>query len=233
MLDADIVALMTKRVYDMAGVTDKSVKVYLNGTRVPVRSFKEYVEMFTQDDDSDEPVPVVHEVVNDRWEVCVTASEWGFDQTSFVNSIWTYKGGSHVNHIVDQVVKAVTAAAKRKSKGLSVQPHQVKNHIRIFVNSLIENPAFNSQTKEYMITLPSHFGSTCDLSKKFLTAATKTGIVDGVLSWAKQKATNDLKKVGGGKKKTVRIRRAPTPSTPLPPPSMILLLYFTTAYLYC
>lgn len=34
---------------------------------------------------------VVHEVVNDRWEVCLTTSEKGFQQVSFVNSIATTK----------------------------------------------------------------------------------------------------------------------------------------------
>ena len=34
-LDADIVGLMTRRAYDMAGCT-KGVTVYLNGTKLPV-----------------------------------------------------------------------------------------------------------------------------------------------------------------------------------------------------
>ena len=34
---------------------------------------------------------VVHEIVNDRWEVCLTISEKGFQQVSFVNSIATTK----------------------------------------------------------------------------------------------------------------------------------------------
>ena len=36
---------------------------------------------------------VVHEIVNDRWEVAVTMSEKGFQQASFVNSIATTKVG--------------------------------------------------------------------------------------------------------------------------------------------
>jgi DNA topoisomerase-2 len=38
-LEADTVALMTKRVYDLAGVTDQRVKVLLNGKRLPIRDF--------------------------------------------------------------------------------------------------------------------------------------------------------------------------------------------------
>ena len=45
-LDDDIVGLMMKRVYDMAGVSDKSLKVYLNGERLPIASFKDYVALY-------------------------------------------------------------------------------------------------------------------------------------------------------------------------------------------
>jgi DNA topoisomerase-2 len=44
-LDDDIVALMTKRVYDIAG-SNSALKVYLNGKRLPIRSFLDYVKLF-------------------------------------------------------------------------------------------------------------------------------------------------------------------------------------------
>ena len=39
----------------------------------------------------DGPPKIVHEIVNPRWELCVTTSENGFQQASFVNSIATTK----------------------------------------------------------------------------------------------------------------------------------------------
>lgn len=42
-------------------------------------------------DEEELPRRVVHEIVNPRWEVCVTASSNGFKQSSFVNSIATTK----------------------------------------------------------------------------------------------------------------------------------------------
>lgn len=58
-----------------------------------MKSFKEYVELYLkgQTDDDDLPKKVIHEVINPRWEVCVTASSNGFKQSSFVNSIATTK----------------------------------------------------------------------------------------------------------------------------------------------
>jgi DNA topoisomerase-2 len=44
-LDADIVALMKKRVHDMAGCTP-GVKVFLQGERIKVKNFEEYCNMY-------------------------------------------------------------------------------------------------------------------------------------------------------------------------------------------
>ena len=49
-------------------------------------------------DDNGATLKVVHEVVNDRWEVAVTMSEKGFQQASFVNSIATTKVGLNKRH---------------------------------------------------------------------------------------------------------------------------------------
>lgn len=68
---------------------------------IQIRSFRDYVGLYlkvkeedeelTDDDNSKKGASVVHEVVNKRWEVCVTTSMKGFQQASFVNSIATTK----------------------------------------------------------------------------------------------------------------------------------------------
>lgn len=52
---------------------------------------------------------------------------------------------------------------------------QIKNHCWIFVNCLIENPTFDSQTKENMTLVAKKFGSTCSLSEKFLKSVSSSG----------------------------------------------------------
>lgn len=58
-----------------------------------VTGFRSYVDMYVKDkvDEMGNAIHVVHEVVNERWEVCLTMSEKGFQQVSFVNSIATTK----------------------------------------------------------------------------------------------------------------------------------------------
>ncbi|XP_077921832.1 DNA topoisomerase 2-alpha [Halichoerus grypus] len=195
-LDKDIVALMVRRAYDIAGST-KDVKVFLNGNKLPVKGFRSYVDMYLKDkvDETGNPLKIIHEQVNPRWEVCLTMSEKGFQQISFVNSIATSKGGRHVDYVADQIVTKLVDVVKKKNKGgVAVKAHQVKNHMWIFVNALIENPTFDSQTKENMTLQVKNFGSTCQLSEKFIKAATGCGIVESILNWVKFKAQVQLNK---------------------------------------
>ena len=177
-LDADFEAVVKRRVYDLAGCV-KGVKVDLNGERIKIKNFKQYVDMYVasnakkEAEEGMEMVPegapkIVHQVVNDRWEVAFTLSDGQFNQVSFVNSIATTKGGTHVEHVAQQIVAKLVDEVKKKNKAAPLKSHQIKQHLWIFVNCLIENPAFDSQTKENMTLRPSAFGSKCTLSDDFI-----------------------------------------------------------------
>lgn len=99
-----------------------------------------------------EPLKMAYEQPNARWEIAVTVSDRGFQQVSFANSIATTKGGRHVDYVTDQIVTRLIETIKKKvgKSGINVKPFQVKNHLWVFVNALIENPTFDSQTKETM-----------------------------------------------------------------------------------
>ncbi|CAJ0604912.1 unnamed protein product [Cylicocyclus nassatus] len=204
-LDDDIIGLMCRRAYDVAGST-KGVKVLLNGKVLPVQGFKQYVEQYTKDitGPTGEPAKIVYEAVNDRWEVALTVSDKGFQQISFVNSIATMKGGRHVDYVADQMVSKLIDVIKKKvgKSTVNVKPFQVKNHMWVFVNCLIENPTFDSQTKETMTLQAKSFGSKCELSEKFTKQAINCGIVDAVLAWVRFKQQEDMNKKCSGKKTT-------------------------------
>nr|NVI79315.1 topoisomerase 2 [Cucujiformia] len=201
-LDEGIVGLFSRRAFDIAAST-KGVKVFLNDKRVPIKNFKEYIDLFVKDkeDDLGNPIKIVHEQAGERWEVGVSISDKGFQQMSFVNSIATTKGGKHVDYIADMLIKQLIEVLKKKNKGgVTIKPFQVKNHMWLFINCLIVNPTFDSQTKEHMTLQTKSFGSKCNLSEKFINLVVKSGIVEQVLSWAKFKAQNELQKKSAGKK---------------------------------
>jgi DNA topoisomerase-2 len=207
-IDEDFEALVKRRTYDMAG-TLKGVKVYLNGERIKVNSFAKYMEMYTKaiakdtgkEDTEDKDKPVIITDRHDRWDIGFAVSDGSFNQVSFVNSIATYSGGTHVNFIADQIVEKLLAIVTKKNKGgVKLKPGQIKNHLFLFVNCHIVNPAFTSQTKEQLTTKPSQFGSKPTLSDKFLKQIEKTEVIQNIMHFAQQKADQLLKKTDGNKR---------------------------------
>lgn len=100
------------------------------------------------------------------WLICY----FWLDQVSFVNGIATVKGGTHVDYVTSKITSHLVNVIKNKnkSKKFDVKPHTVKNHLWVFVNALIDNPAFDSQTKETLTLRASSFGSSWDFTPKFL-----------------------------------------------------------------
>ena len=77
----DIIALLKKRVYDMAGCV-KDVKVFLNNERLKIKNFKEYMQLYVSDR-VDLQSSIVYEFVNDRWEIgALPSPESQFQQVS-------------------------------------------------------------------------------------------------------------------------------------------------------
>merc|ERR1719420_74161 len=167
----------------------KRCKIVLNGETLKVASFDDYVGLYV----GDGKTPIISEKCSERWEVAVSMTEGQFQQVSFVNSICTTKGGTHVQHIADQLVEQILKVVKTKNRGgIEIKPANVRNHLWVFVNCLIENPAFDSQTKETLTTKQTKFGSTCELGDKMLRQVMKSGIVEAILDWAKAKQKVDL-----------------------------------------
>ena len=121
-LEDDTVSLLTKRVYDLAGVTDARVRVHLNGRAIDCKNFVQYADYYLQNEENKE-LPKVVEAKAERWQVVFSLSEGAFQQVSFVNSICTTKGGTHVEYIAQQITAKIMAAVQKKNKKLAIKPH--------------------------------------------------------------------------------------------------------------
>jgi DNA topoisomerase-2 len=195
-LDQDIVGLFGRRAYDVAASLafspGRKLTVTLNGKKLPIKSFEDYVRCH---DKVNQPIAFQK---TERWEVGVGLAEDGHGSISFVNSIATTKGGKHVDYITDQIVAHLTQILKKKKH--EVTKSYIKNSLFVFVNCLIENPAFDSQTKECLKTKPKQFGSKCDLSPTFLKKVDKSEIVDAIVQYSQFKDQKKLKNTGGRKR---------------------------------
>ena len=199
----DFKSLIMRRIYDIAAVTNKSVNVTFNNTKLnpEVKNFQQYIDLYIG---SKSDLQRIYEEANERWEyaVCLSPNE-EFSQVSFVNGIFTSKGGKHVDYIINQIIKKLTAYIKEK-KHIDVKPASIKEQLMIFVNTTIENPAFDSQTKDYLNSAISNFGSSCEVSSKFIEKLAKMGVMNVACSLTEVKENKSLKKTDGSKCKNIR-----------------------------
>jgi len=232
-LTPELIALFKKRTFDIAGITDnptKKIKVYYNDVVLPVKGFKNYIDIYlgtpaaaaptppakTDDDErvssttappaktDDEKIKKVYEENGERWEYAVAITPTGtFEQVSFVNGISTTKGGKHVEFILGQITRKLSALIEKKKK-VVVSANTIKEQLILFVRSDIENPSFDSQTKECMNSPPNKFGSTCVVCDSFIEKLYKIGIVETLCALTDIKDNKLAKKTDGSKVKNIR-----------------------------
>jgi DNA topoisomerase-2 len=201
-LTPDMVNILIKRIYDVAAVTEKNIKVKYNSQQVSVKTFQQYIDMYIGTKDY---APRVYEdVENGRWEYAVALSPTHeFQQVSYVNGIHTSKGGKHVDYILQQITRKLSAYIEKKKK-ITVNTNSIKEQLILFLRCDIENPAFDSQTKDFMNTPSSKFGSSCVVSEKFIEKIAKMGVMEAACAITEVKESKAAKKTDGTKSKNVR-----------------------------
>ena len=204
-LSQDVIALLKKRVYDVAAVTDKSLKVKYNSQLVPVKNFQQYIDMYIGvANKEDQTTTRAYEESGERWEYAFALSPTHeFIQVSFVNGIHTAKGGKHVEYILGQITRKLVAYIEKKKK-VVVNANSIKEQLILFLRCDIENPAFDSQTKDFMNTPSSKFGSSCAVSDKFIEKIAKMGVMDAACALTEVKENKAAKKTDGSKTKSIR-----------------------------
>jgi DNA topoisomerase-2 len=192
----DIYDLFKRRVYDVSACTDASVNVYLNDDKIPVKDFEKYADLFL---DTKNIQPRFYESPNERWEIIVALNTTGnLEQMSFVNGINTIRGGRHIDYITNAITKKMTEMALTKKKK-TIRPQLIRDNLFIFVKCIIENPSFDSQSKETLTSQYNKFGSKCDLSDKFYEKLYKSGIIEIALSASEIDEKKKLTKTDGKK----------------------------------
>ena len=200
-LTPGMLSLFKRRVYDIAAVTDKKIKVKWNSEQLSVKHFQQYVDMYIGNKSDTKRI---YESFDDRWEYAVCLSPNGeFQQVSFVNGIFTSKGGKHVDHVLNQVINKIKAYILKKKK-IEVKSTSIKEQLMLFLRCDIENPAFDSQTKDFMNTNINKFGSKCEPSDSFCEKIAKLGVMDTACDLTAVKTKKDVSKSDGCKTKSVR-----------------------------
>jgi DNA topoisomerase-2 len=211
-IPADMLAVLRTRVVDAAAIASANgCKVFLASsvggavTPVPVTSFEKYVRLFTDGAE----VPVFYERAGPRWEIAAVLTRHLHGDVaaddrhiSFVNGIFTRRGGKHVDAVARTVLNAFCEGPGKK---LDLKPAQLKDAVTFFVNATIVNPSFDSQTKETLTTPVAKFGSKFDISDKFIARLSKEGgLLEEAQAILDARLSRAAKKVDGRRTTNVR-----------------------------
>jgi len=203
-LTPDMIGLLKKRVYDIGAVTDhsiKKIKISYNSNIIPVKNFQQSIDMYLGPRDQ---CKRIYEHPDERWEYAIALSPTHeYMQVSFVNGICTFKGGKHVDYITGQIVRKLCDYIEKKKK-VKVNSNSIKEQLLLFLRCDIENPSFDSQTKDYMNTPSTRFGSSCTVSDNFIEKIAKLGVMDTACSLTEAKENKLAKKTDGSKTRNVR-----------------------------
>lgn len=193
----DILALVRRRVYDLAMTVGKGVRVTWGDTHIRFRDIGEYAIAHTRRD-TDKTTPVLTYTSGSILHLAVTDSPLDrMLSVAFVNGIWT-KAGKHIDDITSQIVSHILMFLETKKK-LKVKPALVRESLAVFINCLVENPAFSSQTKEVMTT-KTNFKLPEDFLKKIVA---KLGIIEKVMAQQNIKDNKENTKTDGKKQSKI------------------------------
>jgi len=176
-IDDSTVSALQKRAIDIAA-TNPKLSITFNGETYHFKTFEDYVKLYTQE--------YFFEETRD-WKICFAKSENGFQNVSFVNSVHTKDGGTHVEYITNQLIAQLREMIKKKHR-VDVKPSDIRNHIYVFIDSTVVNSFFSSQTKEKLITEIKDFGTRHDVTDKIAKLVFKSEIIESVLDWIEKKA---------------------------------------------
>jgi len=142
------------------------------------KNFDEYIKLYTSEFFYEEST---------NWKIGFAKSDIGFTNVSFVNSVHTKDGGTHVEYVVNQLIAQLREMIKKKHR-VDVKPSDIRSYLSVFIDSTIVNSSFSSQTKEKLITEPKEFGTKHEISDKLAKIVFKSDIIASVLDWIEKKA---------------------------------------------
>ena len=168
---SDMIKLLEKRAFDLIGLVRNTVSVTLNNIKLPLSTFENYLSLYQGEN---------------KWYSCYCVKNplWSFgikinnintitSNISFVNGVYTNRGGKHVEYIMDILVEKF-----KKIVGPEFTKKILNDNITLCLKTSIINPTFGSQSKEELNTPVSRFGFECNIPESFYQELKTDGIID-------------------------------------------------------
>ncbi len=182
----DTIALMCKHVIESAMIT--GLNVYLNDTKLPVKSLLDYAKLFLSEGAQTQSFTV--EEGKKKMDIVVASSpdKKGISM-SYVNGIETREGGVHEAFARSAVFTPLLEKINPK-KGPTITSREITPYFSFFVKYSAPNPTFTSQEKS-KLTSPSIKG---DVPQKVINAMARWDVISDVKDLLKSKDLSTLKK---------------------------------------
>jgi len=198
-LNQDVIDFMRLKAHQVSMCSLDKIKVKFNKDNVKTDSAEKYMALLGIDKSN----VVSHS--NDRWKVAIafTPEHGSFRQFSFVNSTST-SGGTHVNHVMDPLIKSIVESIKKKYKITKLRPSMIKDCLTVVISAHVINPTFSSQSKEILTLNQKDFGSSFDVPDFFSSKLLKIGLMSHIGDLLRDKDSASLKESDGKKSSTIR-----------------------------
>ena len=196
---SDMIKLIQSRVYDLTCLVKQNVKIMLNNKELQT-GYKNYLELYQSEN---------------KWihGTCIKNNFWYFairfnnnieqnHHISFVNSIFTSNGGTHLDYLLDLLLPKF-----QKLIDLNLTKKFLKENLTVFLVTSIVNPSFNSQSKETLVLPQSKFGFTCSISNTFFDELKDSELINRLKEINNKMNLKQLGKFDGTKKKKIIISK--------------------------
>jgi DNA topoisomerase-2 len=153
-INKDVEKIIESRAHQAGAFVD--CEVYYNGSLVS-SSFVDFVGRFVS---SETYHTILVNPANKKlnMEICISVSDGKFRQVSLINGIYVYLGGTHIKHIQNEIVENLKSKVEKElTKSKKFEPSMITNSLFLFVKGFVENPEFNSQSKERLSTPIKNF----------------------------------------------------------------------------
>ena len=180
-LHADMLGIFRRRVYE-AAATAAPARVLLDGNHLRLNGITDLARMYTG---RNLKVGVDLALIEKkRWRVgaCLSPGGSGFQSVAFVNGVATPRGGTHVHHVASQLLAGLAPALAKAlklpaSEAAALTPSRIRPHLMLFIDCAVDNPEFDSQSKEALTTPAASFGGTFTSTGAFVKAVAN---IDGL-----------------------------------------------------
>jgi DNA topoisomerase II len=191
--DNNIIKVFNKIVLDTAMIT--KVNVFLNDEKIQIKSLLDYSKLYNNQIDSismrSKDCEVVLTINDDHDE---------YEYIAFTNGVFNKDGGVHVNRWTEDIFRPILNKLNKPNKP-HINMKDVKKFFRIFINAVVKNPEFTSQSKTYL----SHPEITTNVTANNISNIMKWDILNNIKDIIRGKEMLTLKKTENKSRKFKKI----------------------------